>query len=307
MLSRTADHLYWISRYMERAENIARFLEVANNLALSGGNPEQVWQPVLTIADGTQTDDAVRSDLDTQGVIRWSVLDLTNPSSIICCLKYARENAHAVRSVIPNEMWEVINATWLEARTLNWDKLMHRGLIVFCDWVKERTNLFRGVSMGSMIRDEIYSFLRLGTYMERADNAARLLSVRGEAVTAKSIESEAAEQLHWAAVLKSVGALKAYRLHHKGDISPVGAVQMLILNDTVPRSLHYCMNLVSDILTDLAHDYECTRMAGSVHASLHFGLLTELLDPDLDTFVAKFLRDNNALALQVSKDFLMTG
>ncbi len=307
MLSRTADHLYWISRYMERAESIARFLEVANNLALSGGNPEQVWQPVLTIADGTQTEDSVRSDLDTSGVIRWSVLDASNPSSIISCLKYARENAHAVRSVIPNEMWEVINATWLEARTLSWDKLMNRGLIVFCDWVKERSNLYRGVSIGSMIRDEVYSFLRLGTYMERADNSARLLSVRSEAVTADSIESEASEQLHWAAVLKSVGALKAYRLHHKGEISPAGAAQMLILNEAMPRSLHYCMSMVSSVLTELAHDYECTRMAGSLHASLHFGLLNELLDQGLDQFVAKFLLDNNKLGLQVSADFLMTG
>jgi len=282
-------------------------LEVANNLALSGGDPEQVWQPVLTIADGTQTDDSVRSDLDMNGVIRWSLLDGSNPSSIMSCLRAARENAHAVRSVIPNDMWEVINATWLEARPLTWDKLMNRGLIVFCDWVKERANLFRGVSLGSMIRDEVYLFLRLGTYMERADNSARLLGVMGDGITSRSLESDAAEQLHWAAVLKSVGALKAYRLSHKGDITPVGAAQILILNETMPRSLHFCMKQVSEILTDLAVGYECTRMAGSVHAALHFGVLSELLEPGLDVFVAKFLRDNNALGLQVSSDFLMTG
>lgn len=305
MLSRTADHLYWISRYMERAESIARFLEVANNLALSGGDPESVWQPVLTIADGTQTDDAVRSDLDTSGVIRWSVLDSQNPSSIISCLRSARENAHAVRSVIPNDLWEVINATWLEAKLLTWDKLMTQGLTFYCDWVKERSNLYRGVSFGTMIRDEVYSFLRLGTYLERADDSARLLGVRADGITAASRESDATQQLHWAAVLKSVGALKAYRRIHKGDISPAGAAEMLILNDTMPRSLHYCMNLVSEILTDLSVGYECTRMAGSVHASLHFGLLSELLAPGLDEFVAKFLRDNNALGIQVSADFLM--
>ena len=305
MLSRTADHLFWISRYMERAENIARFLEVANHLALSGGNPESVWQPVLTIADGTQTDDTVRTDLDTEGVIRWSVLDGQNPSSIISCLRYARENAHAVRSVIPNDLWEVINATWLEARGLTWDKLMSRGLTVFCDWVKERANLYRGVTLGTMIRDEIYSFLRLGTYLERADDSARLLGVRAEGVTGSSHEADAASQLHWAAVLKSVGALKAYRRLHRGDITPAGAAEMLIMNATVPRSLHYCMDMVCEILTGLAEGYECTRMAGSSHAAIHFELLTHLLEPGLDQFVAKFLRDNNALGIQVSTDFLL--
>ena len=305
MLSRTADHLYWIGRYMERAESIARFLDVANNLALSGGDPESVWQPVLTIADGTQTDDTVRTDLDTQGVIRWSVLDSQNPSSILSCLRAARENAHAVRSVIPNDLWEAINATWLEARQLTWDRLMHQGLTVFCDWVKQRSNLYRGVTLGTMIRDEVYSFLRLGTYLERADDSARLLGVRSKGVTAHSVEADAAQQLHWAALLKSVGALKVYRRSHRGDISPVGAAEMLILNDSLPRSLHYCMGMVSEILTDLAVGYECTRMAGSVHASLHFGRMSELLEPDLDQFVAKFLRDNNALGIQVSADFLM--
>ena len=307
MLSRTADHLYWISRYMERAESIARFLEVANNLALSGGDPESVWQPVLTIADGTQTDEAVRNDLDTNGVIRWSVLDQQNPSSITSCLRYARENAHAVRSVIPNDLWEVINATWLEARNMTWDTLMTQGLTIYCDWVKQRANLYRGVTLGTMIRDEVYAFLRLGTYLERADDCARLLGVQAEGITAQSTESDAALQLHWAAVLRSVGALKAYRRAHKGEISPAGAAEMLILNQTVPRSLHYCMNMVTEILTDLSEDYECTRMAGSLHASLHFGRLTDLLEQGLDQFVAKFLRDNNALGKQVNDDFLMAG
>ncbi len=305
MLSRTADHLYWISRYMERAENIARFLDVANNLALSGGDPDSVWQPVLTIADGTQTDDQVRTDLDTNGVIRWSVLDGQNPSSIHSCLRAARENAHAVRSVIPNEMWEVINATWLEARPLNWSKLKEQGLTGYCDWVKQRSHLYRGVTYGTMIRDEAYSFLRLGTFLERADDSARLLGVEALGVTIESRNSNASEQLHWAAVLRSVGAMKAYRTVHKGEISATGAADMLILRPEMPRSLHYCMDMVSEILVKLAEGYECTRMAGAAHAALHFGRLTQLLEDGLDKFVAHFLRDNNALSNQISADFMM--
>ena len=213
-----------------------------------------------------------------------------------------------MRSVIPNELWEVVNATWLEARNMKWGALMAKGLTLYCDWIKERANLYRGVCFGTMIRDEAYSFLRLGASLERADDSARLLGVRAARVTAQSAEAiDAAEQLHWAAVLRSAGALKAYRRINKGDISPMAAAEMLILNDTVPRSLHYCMNTVSDLLTDLAKGYECTRMAGSIHSTLHFGLMSHLLDPDLDAFIAKFLRDNNALGIQVSADFLMTG
>lgn len=305
MLSRTADHLYWISRYMERAENIARFLDVANHLALSGGDPESVWQPVLTIADGTQTDDEVRTDLDTNGIINWSVLDAHNPSSIHTCLRAARENAHAVRSVIPNEMWEVINATWLEARLLTWPRLKEQGLTGYCDWVKQRTHLYRGVTYGTMIRDEAYSFLRLGTFMERADDSARLLGVEALGDTIESQNSNATEQLHWAALLRSVGAMKAYRTIHKGEISATGAANMMILSSEMPRSLHYCMDLVSEILVKLADGSECARLAGAAHASLHFGLLSQLLEEGLDKFVARFLRDNNALSLQISADFLM--
>ena len=305
MLSRTADHLYWISRYMERAENIARFLDVANHLALSGGNPDSVWQPVLTIADGTQTDDQVRTDLDTNGIINWSVLDGHNPSSIHSCLRLARENAHAVRSVIPNEMWEVINGTWLEARLLTWSRLKEQGLTGYCDWVKQRSHLYRGVTYGTMIRDEAYSFLRLGTFMERADDSARLLGVEALGMTIGPRNSDATEQLHWAAVLRSVGAMKAYRTIHKGEISATGAADMMILRPEMPRSLHYCMDMISEILVKLAGDYECTRLAGGAHAALHFGLLSQLLEEGLDKFVARFLRDNNALSLQISTDFLM--
>ena len=307
MLSRTADHLYWISRYMERAENIARFLDVANNLALSAGTPDTVWQPVLTIADGTQTDESVRSDLDADGVIRWSVLDGQNPSSILSSLRAARENAHAVRSVVPNELWEAINSTWLEARTITWERLMDQGLTAFCDWIKQRSHLYRGVTYGTMIRDEAYSFLRLGTFLERADDTARLLGVDQTGLTGQETEDEASGQLHWAAVLRSVGALKAYRKAHKGEISANGAAHMLILNAEMPRSLHYCMDMITDILTALAPGYECTRLAGAAHADLHFGRLDELLRGGLEPFVTSYLRANNALGIQINADFLMAG
>jgi uncharacterized alpha-E superfamily protein len=301
MLSRTADHLYWISRHMERAENIARFLDVANRLSLSGGDNAAVWQPVLTIAGGTNGQDEVTP----VGVINWAVLDGNNSSSIQSCLRAARENAHAVRSAIPNELWESINSTWLEARSIGGPRLREMGLEGFLDWVKQRSHVHRGVTYGTMVRDEAFHFLRLGTFLERADNTARLLGVRAEGVTAASTGADAHDTLHWGAVLRSVGAFRAYRTLFKGEVTPASAADMLIMMAEMPRSLHACLDMVTRILDTLSGQSECARLAGAAHAELHWGRLDALLAEGLDTFVARVLATNNALCEQIHADFMM--
>ncbi len=302
MLSRTADHLYWLSRHMERAENIARFLDVANRLSLSGGDKTAIWLPVLTIAGGAA---AGLDDSSPVGVINWSVLDAGNSSSIHSCLRAARENAHAVRSVIPNELWETINATWLEARTIGGPRLREWGLEGFLDWVKERSHSYRGVTYGTMVRDESFHFLRLGTFLERADNTARLLGVRAEGVTAASTGADAHDVLHWGAVLRSVGAFRAFRSLFEGEVSPVSAANMLIMMPEMPRSLHACLDMVTRTLDTLSGQSECARLAGAAHANLHWGRLDNLLASGLDRFVAEFLASNNALGEQIHTDFML--
>lgn len=305
MLSRTADHLYWMSRNIERAENIARFLDVANRLSLSGGGARDSWQPPLTITGGHQSYTQRHGDIAAVNVISWSVLDGSNPSSIFSCLKCARENAHAVRSVIPNEMWEILNSTWLELKTIDGARLREQGLTGFCEWVKDRSHTVRGATHGTMLRDEAFSFVRLGTFLERADNTARLLGVRSEGVTAETRVVPASGQLHWAAVLKSVSAYKAYRALTREDVSPAGVAEMLIMNADMPRSLHACLDAVSTILERISPTAECTRMAGAGHAKLHYGRLEQLLADGLDKFVGDFILGNNALGAEIHADFLM--
>jgi uncharacterized alpha-E superfamily protein len=305
MLSRTADHLYWMSRTIERAENVARFLDVANRLSLSGGERDGCWRTVLTIAGGEEGYASRHGAVVPVKVIGHAVLDQANPSSILGCLKCARENAHAVRSVIPSELWEAINATWLEARTVTGAKLREQGLVGFCDWVKDRSHLFRGATYGTMLRDEAFHFVRLGTFIERADNTARLLGVRAQGVTADSRVAEPTDQLHWAAVLRSVSAYKAYRTLYRGDLVPAGVAEMLILRDEMPRSLHACLDQVTQILERLSSTYESARMAGAAHAELHFGRLDALLAEGLDAFLNRFLARNAALGNQIHADFLM--
>lgn len=306
MLSRTADHLYWLSRYMERAENITRFIEVANRLSLSaGGERVAPWQPVLTIAGGEE-DFITRHGAPSAGaVISYAVLDPSNPSSIHACLRAARENAHAVRSVIPAESWESINTTWLEARNIDGPRLREQGLIAFCEWVRERTHQFRGITYGTMLRDESDCFVRLGTAIERADNTARLLGVRAAGVNPKRVEVDADDQLHWAAVLRSVSAFRAFRTVHGGDVTPLLAVDLLVMQAALPRSLHACLNQIHDLLERLNPAAECARLAGAAHASIHYGRLDKLLARGLDRFVVKFLESNTALAGQIHEDFLL--
>lgn len=305
MLSRTADHLYWMSRNIERAENIARFLDVANRLSLSGGGARDSWQPPLTITGGKDAYNQRHGEVSAVSVINWAVLDASNPSSIYSCLKIARENAHAVRSVIPNELWEIINSTWLELKTIDGARLRELGLTGFCEWVKDRSHTARGATHGTMLRDEAFHFVRLGTFLERADNTARLLGVRSEGVTAEARLVPASDQLHWAAVLKSVSAYKAYRALTREDVSPAGVADMLIMNSDMPRSLHSCLDAVSSILNRISPTAECTRMAGAAHARLHYGRLEELLADGLDKFVGQFILGNNALGSEIHTDFLM--
>jgi len=306
MLSRTADHLYWLSRYMERAENITRFIEVANRLSLSaGGERVAPWQPVLTIGGGEEDFVARHGAPSAGAVIEYAVLDPTNPSSIHACLRAARENAHAVRSVIPSETWESINATWLEARSIDGHRLREQGLIAFCEWVRERAHHFRGITYGTMLRDESDFFIRLGTAIERADNTARLLGVRAAGVHPNHTEVDADDQLHWAAVLRSVSAFRAFRTVHGGAVTPLLAVDLLVMQAALPRSLHACFNQVHDLLERLSPNAECARLAGAAHAHLHYGRLDQLLAKGLDHFVVEFLDINTNLARQLHDDFLL--
>ena len=180
MLSRAADNLYWMARYMERAENMARILDVAYRMSLLPGDEQQQrtqWESAIIIAGCEDAFEARAGRFDADSVIAFLALDPSNPSSIRSSLHAARENARAMRAQITNEMWESLNSTWLEARALDFAALKERGVREHFDWVKERSHLFGGVTFGTMQRDEAYHFVRLGGSLERADSTARILDV----------------------------------------------------------------------------------------------------------------------------------
>ncbi|MEO5336792.1 MAG: alpha-E domain-containing protein [Magnetospirillum sp. WYHS-4] len=301
MLSRTADHLYWLTRYLERAENLARVLDAANHLSLSGGvDAVSCWAPVLAISGGTEAYDRKYGAVNGIDVISHAVLDWSNGSGVLSCLKAARENAHAVRSVLPTELWQAINAMWLEARTLDGPALRQRGLIGFGEWVRERSQLVRGIALGTMRRGEPYHFMRLGTFLERADDIARILQVMDD-----RRDAEAARQLRWAGILRGFDALQPYRAAYGSDVVPSRVARLMILDAEQPRSLHFCMDIVHNHLETLCPPCEGTRLAGAIHSSLRFGRLEDLLADGLAPYCARFVADANRLCNQLHVDFLM--
>ena len=211
MLSRTADHLYWMSRYTERAENTARMLDVNYQMSLlpqSAEVAEQAWRSLLEISELTAAFDASYVLMSPRDVIHFMVSDMNNPSSIMRCLQAARENARAVRGSMTTELWETINTTWLEAQKKMRDGMLDSAPSEFFEWVKFRSHQTRGVQHGTMVRDEVFHFIRLGTFLERADNTARLLDVKS--LTAENMREQGHDSVddfyYWAAILRSVSA-----------------------------------------------------------------------------------------------------
>lgn len=308
MLSRTADHLYWMARYTERAENTARMLDVAvqtSMLPQSAADAELGWRAMLGISELQQAFDAKHEVLDARNVLAFMASDPDNSSSIVSCLTAARENARAVRGVLTTEVWETLNATWIELQ----DRVAHDSdPSEFFEWVKHRSHLSRGVTLGTMLTDEAMYFIRLGTFLERADNTARILDVKyhaketntGDALTQR-------EFYYWAALLRSVAAFEIYRKVYRDSITPERVAELLMLRADMPRSLLACMDQVVANLKAVRNDVsaDTERLAGKIHAQLQFARIDDILEAGLDDTLGKFMKDIFELGNRISRDFLV--
>ena len=315
MLSRTADHLFWMSRYTERAENTARMLNVHHETSLlpqSAAVSQYGWLGVLSLSELLPAYTERQGEVSPRGVMRFMVLDEENPSSILACLKAARENARAVRGTLTTEVWETLNQTWLEMSRLARSGDFEEDPAEFFEWVKFRSHLSRGVTLGTMLQDEAFHFLRLGTFLERADNTARLLDVKFHAVESEFFGTASEKDLeydfyHWAAILRSVSAFEIYRKVYRDVIVPERVAELLMLREDMPRALHHCM---SEVLTNLRlvgadPQGDTMRHAGRLRADLRYGHIDEILATGLHAFLTQFLDRVNQLGAHVSRDFLV--
>ncbi len=310
MLSRTADHLFWMARYTERAENTARMLDVniqTQLLPQSIEAAEQSWRAVLGISELLPTFDEKYGILSRKDVLDFMVCDPMNPSSIVSCLTSARENARAVRGTLTTEVWETQNTTWLDMAGLLKDGILERDPSEFFEWVKHRSHLSRGVTIGTMLKDEAFYFIRLGTFLERADNTARLLDVKFHGADGEQFDASEMDYYHWAAVLRSVSAFETYRKTYRDVITPERVAELLILRGEMPRSLMACMTEVVNNLAQVHNDVsrETERFAGRLHAGLRFNSIDDIMRRGLHDYLTEFLEQVYALGNRVSHDFLV--
>lgn len=326
MLSRTADHLYWMARYSERAENLARLLDVTYQMSLvphDAAAERSNWHAVIALNSLEQPFALRHQEASADSVLRFMVRDETHPSSIYSCLRAARENAHAVRGTLTAEMWETINETWLQLRSRSFEEIHDAGIADFFDWVKQRASLLRGAMFGTLLRDEAFHFIRLGALLERADNTARILDVKYHGATQSRTQTqaqtqqqsaeqeneqlEAGEFYHWGALLRSVSAFEVYRKVYRDVITPERVAELLILREDLPRALHSCMAGVVEILDQVRNDRsdETLRRAGQLHAKLRYGVMADIYARGLHAWLDDFIDAINDLGTRVGEDFLV--
>jgi uncharacterized alpha-E superfamily protein len=318
MLSRTADHLFWMARYVERAENTARMLDVNVSTSLlpqTAEEAERGWRAMLGISELQAAYDDRHAALTAREVIDFMARDPDNPSSIYCCLQAARENARAVRGALTTEVWETHNDTWLELQRHLRSGLLERDPQQFFEWVKFRSHQSRGVTIGTMLKDEAFYFARLGTFLERADNTARLIDVKFHETVATSFVAAPEDQgidhhrdfYYWAAILRSVSGFEVYRKVYRDVITPPRVAQLLILRADMPRSMANCLNEVCINLEKVrnSRSRETERRAGLLRAELQYGRIEDIEAQGLHVFLTRFMERIGDLGSRISQDFLV--
>jgi uncharacterized alpha-E superfamily protein len=309
-----------MARYMERAENTARMLDVNYQTSLlpqSADAAENGWRGLLSISELTADYTERHGDVTPRKVMDYMVSDERNPSSIYSCLMAARENARAVRGALTTEVWETQNQTWLEFQRMLRAKAFGKDPGDAFEWVKFRSHLSRGVTVGTMLQDEAFHFLRIGSFLERADNTARMLDVKFHAVESEFFGTGTAngnggkdqeyDFYHWSAILRSVSGFEVYRKAYRNVIRPEKVAELLILRADMPRSLAACMDEVVSNLQRVANEqsHDTLRRAGRLQADLRFGRIDEILATGLHAFLSQFLERVGTLGVGISRDFLV--
>jgi len=311
MLSRVASHLYWMSRYLERAENMARILDVTQSLAMLDRSADSGGAMTPIVITEAQAEFAATNLPATyENVVAFLAWDRQHPSSIRNCIESTRENARAVRGSITSEMWENINDTWIafqeKSRSVN--PLMTGN--EFFEWVKERSHLFRGITFATARRDQPYHFVRLGTFIERADNTARILNVKYADEAPDSFEEKEVDKetdyYRLSAVLRSVSALEAYRDTYRDVIHARRVAEIMIFDPKLPRSLRYCMDEATNVIDELprASSRVTRRIVSEINAKLRYGTIDEVLDYGLKRYLADFLLDMVKLGNSVNAAYM---
>ncbi len=309
MLSRTAEYLYWISRYMERAETTARLLDVGYRMSLfpnlSGYNNE--WESVLAASGTIDSYKKKYNDIVQKHVEDYLFFDEDNPSSVYNCILNARNNALVVRTSFTPESWLAINKAYQEIINFKQNKYSTSDLPNLTEWAIEQVNLFRG-TINSLLRNDGYNFLLLGLFVERADNSARLLDVKYFVLLPKpEYIGSNIDNMQWSILLRSLSSFRAFRWAYDGEITATKIADFLVLNDNCPRSLSFCIQNIVKHLIDL----ECSPSKVNklydtlkdLNTKIQQEKIETIIEYGLHEFVSKFINKISSVDKDIQKEF----
>ena len=295
MLSRVADSLYWMSRYIERAENDARLLDVNLQLLLDlGGEADamQHWAPVIASLEETDLFDSLYAAADEQSVTDFLTLQRKNPNSILSCLTLARENARTTREQISSEMWEQINRLYLFVQSDEAKLLLSTSPHEFFTRVIFGSHLFQGITDATMTHGEGWDFIRIGAFLERADSTSRILDVKYHILLPSGEDVGGnVDTIQWMAMLKSVSALEAYCKLYVSQVAPWKVAEFLITHREFPRSIRYCVDSLDRALHRISgvdetrYANEAERLSGRLRSDVDYVTIGEIFEFGLHEYL----------------------
>ncbi len=309
ILGRTANGLFWMHRYIERAENMARLVDAGMRMSLTkaAGSPDE-WSSVVLSAGATGIFEAAHKDYTAANVIQFLLCNPDNPSSVLSSITAARFNARMVRTALTREAWEAVNEAWMHLTRALSVTIPENELPQILDLIKRETALIRGAFHGTMLRNEIFNFSNLGTFIERADNTARILDVKYYVLLPSiSYVGSAMDNSQWESILRSVSAHRSYRWVYEAEYKPTHIADYLILNDRMPRSLAFCYHNIAVNLGYLEHDYGVSSAAYGLSAETKGSLtgrnIRQIIDSGLHEFLTSFIYQNNRLGLSIAEAY----
>lgn len=312
MLSRTADNLFWIARYMERAEKSARLLEVGSRIALMPGGADgyrNEWESLLR-ASGTAEGFARKyGDPVQRNIESYLFFDADNPSSIASCIGRARENGRIVRTALTTQVWDALNTAFQELKDLQRTARSELPLSHLTDWTLRHCAQLRGAIDATQLRNDNWDFLHLGYHLERGDNTARLLDVKYFVLLPRvEFVGSGLDNYQWTTLLRALSAHRAFHWAYGGEVTAQKIAHFLILNPQCPRSLRSCAQGMSDHLDRLARGYQSSTQVQSRARAL-LGELAEtgvedIFEEGLHEFLTRYIREVAALGHLVAETYL---
>ena len=309
MLARAADSMFWLARYMERIDSLARLVEAAQTMAGVSTEADE-WHSAVMAAGCEEKFYAKYEFATAETAALFMGHDRDNPSAIMNCLDMARANARAMRTSLTRDMWDAVNESWLEGRGLTDASFRQERLAQTLDWLRTVSMRFVGAYSATMLRNEVYWFTRLGTFIERADNTARILDVKYHVLLPSDADvGGAIDYYQWTSILRAVSAVRAYQWVYRGEVTPWNVAELLILRPEMPRSLRRCYAEISESLDLLADAHggkrgECHRRAGALEGQLRYGRINDIFQSGLHEFLTDMIDRTAELGQEVGAYYM---